>query len=161
MIPKESKFKIRSLHVSDAQEVTSIYNFSLDFLSRNEPISQDKVKELIRKNKDFFIGTFLGKQLVGHLLLTKKDGGNKILDIGIVIHSNYQRKGIGTLLIKKALDIANLSDYRKIEAEILEDNHTSIKFFKKNGFRTVGKSDRTIVKNDREINLIKCEHSLD
>jgi len=158
---KTEKFKIRYLRFSDAREAADIYNSSLPSLSRNEPISQEKMEELIKRNdKRFFIGLFLNKRLVGHLLLIVKDGKSKVLDIGIVIHPEYQGRGLGLLLLRKAVDIAKIKGYKKILAEILEYNNNSISFFKKNGFRIVGESDRRITKNGREVRLLKCEYSL-
>jgi len=159
---KTKKIKIRYLRFSDAQEATDIYNSSLLSLSRNEPISQEKMRELIEKsNKKFFIGLFSDNQLMGHLLLIAKNDKIKALDIGIVIHSEYQRRGFGCILLKKALAIANANGYKKIIAEILEYNNNSISFFEKNRFEIMGKSDRKIIKDGKKIELLRYEYVLD
>ena len=158
----KEKIKIRYLRFLDAQEATDIYNSSLLSLSRNEPISQEKMRELIEKSsKKFFIGLFSDNQLVGHLLLVAKNDESKALDIGIVIHSEYQRKGLGYIFLKKALAIAKANGYKKVIAEILEHNNNSISFFKKNGFKITGKSDRKIIKDGKKIELLKYEYILD
>lgn len=159
---KEVKTMIRYLRFSDTRQAVEIYNQSLKFLSRNEPISEEKMRELIRKSKKrFFIGAFLNKKMIGHLLLTADAKEKGVLNIGIVIHPDYQGIGMGTILIKKAFEIAKSKGYRKIIAEILENNSNSIRFFKKNGFRVVGLSDRIIIKGKKKVRVVKCEFCLE
>lgn len=150
--------KIKHLSISDAKRAAEIYNQSLRYLSREKEIGEEKMKELIKKNQEFFFGAFLNNLLVGHLLLRKE--GEKGLDIGIVIDPKYQKKKIGSRLIKKAIKIARVKNYKKLVVDVLEYNSPAIKFFEKNGFKKTGFSKRTIVKNGKKTKLLRYTYNL-
>lgn len=152
------EIKIKPLSTSDAERAAEIYNQSLQYLSREKEISEEKMKEFITENKEFFLGAYLNNLLVGHLLLKKE--GEKGLDIGIVIDPKYQGKKIGSRLIKKGIKLARSKNYKKLVVDILEYNSLAIKFFEKNGFKKTGFSKRTIVKKGKKTKLLRYAYNL-
>ena len=55
--------------------------------------------------------------------------------ISIAVHPQYRRKGIGTRLLRKAMDTSHL---QKVWAEVRRSNLTAQSFYSKLEFKTVG-----------------------
>lgn len=54
--------------------------------------------------------------------------------VGIAIKEGFQRKGIGTKLLKSLIKIANNHQVQTLSLEVDEKNEKAIKFYKKIGF---------------------------
>lgn len=150
--------KIKPLSLSDAKKAAEIYNQSLQYLSREKEINEEKMEEFIKKNREFFLGAYLNNRLVGHLLLRTE--WKKGLDIGIVINPKHQGKKIGSRLIKKGIKLARSNNYKKLVVDILEYNLPAIRFFEKNGFKKIGVSKRVIFKKGKKIRLLRYAYNL-
>lgn len=151
------EIKIRPLSISDAKRAAKIYNQSLQYLSREKEISEEKMTKFIKKAESF-LGAYLNNLLVGHLILRKKRKAG--LDIGMVIDPKYQRKKIGSHLIERGIELARSKNYKKLVVDILEYNLPAIKFFEKNRFKKIGLSKRTIIKKGKKTKLLRYAYSL-
>lgn len=59
--------------------------------------------------------------------------------IGLVVHDAYQRKGIGSALMKAALDLSdNWLQLTRLELTVFTDNAVAIALYKKFGFQIEG-----------------------
>ena len=109
-----------------------------------------EVKKLIPKLKEFFERTpddedqlcLLAKsegKVVGFLGI-HRFGRSKphIGDVGIMIHPDYQRKGIGTKLLKAGTKLAREKGFMRLEADTLAAN----KAMRKLGFNLKGQGGR-------------------
>jgi len=67
---KKESFKIVVLKEDNAKEAAEIYNFSLQFLARDEPISKEKMEELIERKNNVLLGLFFEHRLIGHSILS-------------------------------------------------------------------------------------------
>lgn len=66
--------------------------------------------------------------------------GEEALEIErIYIRNNYQKHGLGSLLLNKAIEIAMECNKKKIWLGVWEKNKNAIAFYKKKGFVQTGK----------------------
>ena len=73
-------------------------------------------------------------------------------EVGIMTHPDYQRKGIGTKLLKAAIRLAGKKGYRRLEANTLATNVAMRKIAQKAGFKLEGIRKMRIRKNDQYLN---------
>ena len=100
-------------------------------------------EQLSRGDRIFFIIRSEGIiEPVGYLYLDIAGDGSNIIETGHGVNSIFKGKGIGTQLIKYALEYtqSNLKDIRIIEGWIMEDNIGSIKNVLKNGYKDTGEN---------------------
>jgi putative acetyltransferase len=59
--------------------------------------------------------------------------------LGMVVHDKWQSKGVGTALMKAAVDLAdNWLDLSRLELTVYTDNEPAMRLYKKLGFRDGG-----------------------
>ncbi len=96
-------------------DVASIYFVNEQaFQQPNEAQLVDK----LRKNVDFYLSlvAVLDNQIIGHIFLSPVtlDNDNTFKGLGLAplgVLPNYQNKGIGSALVKKALELAKQTEY--------------------------------------------------
>lgn len=54
--------------------------------------------------------------------------------IGIAVDNNYQKKGIGSMLLQKVIEEAKLNNIKSLSLEVDEKNEKAINFYKNKGF---------------------------
>jgi RimJ/RimL family protein N-acetyltransferase len=59
-------------------------------------------------------------------------------EIAITVHDDFQRRGLGTFLLKLLARLAQAEGIRRFEAEVLASNHKMLKLFKKVAPRSTG-----------------------
>ncbi|MEK7635725.1 MAG: GNAT family N-acetyltransferase [Patescibacteria group bacterium] len=93
---------------------------------------------MLKSNKDHHFIIIFNRKLIGNVSLT--DRGKGIFEIHIVIgEKQYQGKGIGTIAIKKVLNIAfNKLKYSKAYLEVRPDNERAIRAYKNCGLKEKG-----------------------
>lgn len=57
--------------------------------------------------------------------------------IDFIVHINHRKKGIGSLLIEKMVEISKQNNCKSISLEVKSTNKPAILFYKKNGFNVV------------------------
>lgn len=68
--------------------------------------------------------------------------------VGIMVHKDYQGKGVGTALMKAIIDIAdNWLMLVRVELTVFADNEKAIHLYEKLGFRTEGKKEKAAIRN--------------
>jgi len=101
-------------------------------------------KELSNPSSCFFFLHYYDK-VAGYLKLNigkaqTEDMGKEALEIErIYIKSNFQKKGLGSVLLNKALEIAEDLNKEKIWLGVWEKNINAIDFYSKSGFIQTGK----------------------
>jgi len=94
--------------------------------------SQNQIKSILsNKNYDVIL-CYENKNLVGYCILLKSDKID-IDKIGIV--PEYQKNGFGT----KIIDMLKEKYKKQLILEVSENNLKAISFYKKNGFKIIGK----------------------
>jgi Acetyltransferases len=92
----------------------------------------EEIKEFFDKNKDNFYLLTNNEELIGSVLIVE----NYIQSL--CINKQYQRKGLGTKLIRYAINQLLINTkYEYVELNILPGNTEAEKFYKKIGFKEV------------------------
>lgn len=60
-----------------------------------------------------------------------------------VVRDDFQRKGLGTKLMKYMFAVALLRGFKKVYLEVKKDNDIAISFFKRMGYKTVEEKEYT------------------
>ena len=139
------QFRVRALEPNDRAGLLSA-------------VSQSSAKSLYRR---FFspkrslteeeVAYFMNVDFVGHVALVAEleedgrgvviGGGRYILvepgkaEVAFVVVDRYQNQGVGTALIRHLVEIARHVGLKELTAEVLADNFSMLKVFKKSGLR--------------------------
>lgn len=108
-----------------------------------QAFNHDKMRDELSDINSAFYFLFADKELAGYLKLNEEDAQTDINDPQsieierIYVAKEYQGKGLGNILMNKALSIAN--DRRKsyVWLGVWEKNKNGIQFYKKHGFYKV------------------------
>jgi putative acetyltransferase len=78
--------------------------------------------------------------IVGSLFIGPMQGRRRhVASIGMGVHDDFRGRGVGSALMKAALDLAdNWLDIRRIELTVFTDNDDAIRLYERNGFVTEG-----------------------
>lgn len=75
-------------------------------------------------------------------------------EIGIMVHADYQSKGIGRALMEALLDVAdNYLMLHRVELEVYKDNEKAIKLYKSLGFQMEGEKRDAVIRNGEYTNI--------
>ncbi len=148
--------KIKTCTLEDLQTLQeiSIKTFNDTFKEQNSPenmksylesafnLNQLK-KELSNIYSQFFF-VYLNNEVAGYLKINineaqSEDMGDESLEIErIYIQNNFQKHGLGKLLLNKAIEVAMELNKKKIWLGVWEENENAIAFYKKMGFVQTG-----------------------
>jgi RimJ/RimL family protein N-acetyltransferase len=91
------------------------------------------------------------ERVVGHLQMYKfpYERRKGVLDLFIYIHQDFQNAGLGTLMMKRAIEFAREAGFHRVGLTVVADNHRAIKVYEKVGFKTEGTRRDTFYGDDR------------
>lgn len=105
--------------------------------------------EFNQKTRKYFVSVDKNNKPVGYVgVFDSLDDYNII---GIAVDKNYQKKGIGSMLIKKVIDIAKQNNVKTLSLEVDEKNTTAINFYKNKGFEVTNIRKKYYKDNDAYI----------
>ena len=92
----------------------------------------------------------LEERIVGHLRLfripfERRKGVGEVL---IYIHQDFQNLGLGTRMMRKAIELAKEQGFHRIGLTVVADNHSAIKVYEKVGFKKEGIARETFYGDD-------------
>ncbi len=92
----------------------------------------------------------LEERIVGHLRLfripfERRKGVGEVL---IYIHQDFQNLGLGTRMMRKAIELAKEQGFHRIGLTVVADNHNAIKVYEKVGFKKEGVARETFYGDD-------------
>ena len=144
---------IRDGKIKDAEQIANIkienYKktyaniFSDEFLS-NMNIEEEKEKYINGLKNRKVLVYYDDDKILGYIYYGKRKNHKEILPTydgeiyAIYVNINFKNKGIGTQLIKSALNDL-IKECKKIILWCMSDNHESIEFYKKRSFKEVDK----------------------
>ncbi len=100
----------------------------------------EKWKDSFNKETSIIFVAEINNKIVGSVFFLAKEKGRTRhrLSGGWSVHPDYQRRGIGTLLLKTAVKEAKKRGFKRLEAEVAVKNISSWKISKKAGFKIEG-----------------------
>ncbi|OUJ18153.1 Acetyltransferase GNAT family [Methanonatronarchaeum thermophilum] len=125
----KKQIEIRPFNPKDLIQITKIETKVFDQESFHPYIFLE-----YNKPKNTFYVAEIKNQVVGYVIITTRFP-KKAKIISIAIHPNHQSKGIGSKLIKKAINQTKKQGTKKITLEVKKTNNKAIKFYKKHGFQ--------------------------
>lgn len=124
----------------------------------DKEISVERLRKLAKKFADFgvFIVAFSGGVKVGYVAFYCNDNINYRAYISmIVVKTAYQKKGLGTYLLKKAINIAKKNGMQSITLTVCKCNYIARDFYMRNGFEQMGENEGTLYMEKKMISSIE------
>ncbi len=112
--------------ISDTDDISFTLQDEIEFINRQNSSA----------NKLMLLGFLNGKH-VGNCSLDIK-AANRCkhrASIGIALYQKYTRLGIGTIMMKKLIQIARDQNVEQIELDVMTENTAAISLYKKLGFK--------------------------
>lgn len=127
------KVLIRPAREGDLQGVLRV-----EYESFKDPYPLDLLRHLLASNPLSFLVSEVDGKIVGYII-----GTVRWLNIGhilaIAVDPKYRRRGIGTMLMKAAMDYFGKRAVRKVRLEARESNVGARRFYSSLGFSEVGR----------------------
>ncbi len=158
--------KIRQIQPGDGEKFLAL-NLALDNETRFmmlEPDERDDSVEfqaqqiqaiLASPNSMIFVAD-AGEQLAGYIALFggrfRRIRHSAHIVIGIL--KEYRGRGLGSKLMKAALDWAKTSNITRLELTVVEDNKAAISLYKKHDFKEEGRKINSLLIDGKYINEI-------
>ena len=145
--------KIRDIEIEDYKEISKIRKIPgvMENILSNKYEEEESIKEKIvnmGKNQYWYVAEENGKViglgiLMNHGNLRKKHVGV----ITLMVNSDYQNKGIGSLLMDKLINLSESLNIIRLELCVFRDNYKAINLYKKFGFKEEGIKVKSALKN--------------
>lgn len=152
--------KIRDIKIEDYKEISKIRK--MPGVMENILSNKDEEEELIKKkiinrgkNQYWYVVEEDGKViglgiLMNHGNLRKKHVGV----ITLMVNSDYQNKGVGSLLMDKLINLSESLNIIRLELCVFRDNYKAINLYKKFGFKEEGIKVKSALKNGEYIDEV-------
>lgn len=112
---------ILNIKANDVNKLKNIYNFN------SHPLFRDSIGPDIAKGKKVVFASFDNDFLTGAITLNIEE--SNIYLNNLIVDKNYRNKGIGSLLVKKAIDYAIKNDFSSIKLNVREDNDAALNIY--------------------------------
>ena len=152
--------RIRDIKIEDYKEIGKIRKMPgvMENILSNKDEEEELIKEKIinrGKNQYWYVAEENGKViglgiLMNHGNLRKKHVGV----ITLMVNSDYQNKGIGSLLMDKLINLSESLNIIRLELCVFRDNYKAINLYKKFGFKEEGIKVKSALKNGEYIDEI-------
>ena len=128
---KPINISFKELNTEFDQEISLIESR----IHRN-PWSQEQIKESFQNKNNLVIGVFNQDELIGYCFILIAQTEAEILNIAIDI--NFQRKGLGEILLKECFERLKSQQAKNLFLEVRQSNHAAKNLYSKIGFKTIG-----------------------
>ena len=119
-----------------------------DRLTRICFIDYDREMALVAEHTDPDTGE---REIMGVSRLSRHGASPDEAEFSVLVSDRFQRRGVGTLLVGRILEVGRAEDLRRITAEILFDNRPMQDISKKLGFRLRRDTEDMVVKADLDL----------
>lgn len=151
---------IRDIEIEDYKEISKIRKMPgvMENILSNKDEEEESIKEKIinmGKNQYWYVAEENGKViglgiLMNHGNLRKKH----VRVITLMVNSDYQNKGVGSLLMDKLINLSESINIIRLELCVFRDNYKAINLYKKFGFKEEGIKVKSALKNGEYIDEI-------
>jgi phosphinothricin acetyltransferase len=147
---------------NDLDKVLEIYQEGLDSnLAACQSCAPDKKEFDENHLKECRIVAELNSKIIGWAALTSVSSNcvfSGVAEVSVYISEEYRHKGIGKILLQKIISISEENGIWTLEAEIMQENISSLALCIKCGFRLVGYKEKIAQNNNGQwINIILME----
>ncbi|EPB9413135.1 N-acetyltransferase family protein [Clostridium perfringens] len=152
--------RIRDIKIEDYKEISKIRKMPsvMENILSNKDEKEELIKEKIinrGKNQYWYVAEENGKViglgiLMNHGNLRRKHVGV----ITLMVNSDYQNKGIGSLLMDKLINLSESLNIIRLELCVFRDNYKAINLYKKFGFKEEGIKIKSALKNGEYVDEI-------
>lgn len=152
--------RIRDIKIDDYKEISKIRKMPgvMENILSNKDEEEELIKEKIinrGKNQYWYVAEENGKViglgiLMNHGNLRRKHVGV----ITLMVNSDYQNKGVGSLLMDKLINLSESLNIIRLELCVFRDNYKAINLYKKFGFKEEGIKVKSALKNGEYIDEI-------
>ncbi|EGS9999372.1 GNAT family N-acetyltransferase [Clostridium perfringens] len=152
--------RIRDIKIEDYKEISKIRKMPgvMENILSNKDEEEELIKEKIinrGKNQYWYVAEENGKViglgiLMNHGNLRKKHVGV----ITLMVNSDYQNKGVGSLLMDKLINLSESLNIIRLELCVFRDNYKAINLYKKFGFTEEGIKVKSALKNGEYVDEI-------
>lgn len=152
--------KIRDIKIEDYKEISKIRKMPgvMENILSNKDEEEELIKEKIinkGKNQYWYVAEENGKViglgiLMNHGNLRKKHVGV----ITLMVNSDYQNKGVGSLLMDKLINLSESFNIIRLELCVFRDNYKAINLYNKFGFKEEGIKVKSALKNGEYIDEV-------
>ncbi|EPB8148033.1 N-acetyltransferase family protein [Clostridium perfringens] len=152
--------RIRDIKIEDYKEISKIRKMPgvMENILSNKDEEEELIKEKIinrGKNQYWYVAEENGKViglgiLMNHGNLRRKHVGV----ITLMVNSDYQNKGVGSLLMDKLINLSESLNIIRLELCVFRDNYKVINLYKKFGFKEEGIKVKSALKNGEYIDEI-------
>lgn len=119
---------VRSVIPDDIYTVLNLENQNFDY-----PYPPEIINFLYECYRDTFLVVENKEEVIGFVIgITQKDEGHILV---IAIRDDYKKKGIGTFLMKKLMEIYEKKGIKKLKLEVRVSNVPAISMYKRLGFK--------------------------
>lgn len=158
--------EIRSLDLPDFEElfglVSGVYDdtpLSMWFEKKPERegfrlIFRAKIEGIVMRNVVDLVAIENGK-MIGECEIVRRKGEIGVL--GLIVSKEWRRKGVGSRLLAKAMEMAKTVGMSRLRAEVAEENSSAVIFLAKKGFSMNGTMPRDTAMGVRRISLMLRE----
>jgi acetyltransferase len=91
------------------------------------------------------------REILGVSRLSRRGAVPDEAEFSVLVSDRFQRRGVGTLLVGRILEVGRAEDLRRITAEILFDNRPMQSISKKLGFHLRRDTEEMVVKADLDL----------
>jgi putative acetyltransferase len=142
--PREADLVIRAMRQSDAEGLNALQNLpGFRFGTLRLPYqSVEDARKFIERQAAGHLGivALVEDRIVGSAGLERLTGRRSHAGyLGMGVHDDYTRRGIGTALLRAVLDTAdNWMNLTRLELTVFVDNAPAIALYERHGFETEG-----------------------
>jgi len=103
-----------------------------------------------------------GGRIVGRLSIARDQhaASRHVADLGLMVAASYRRRGIGTALLRAAVEWARTSGVRKLELHVFPYNEAAIALYEQFGFVQEGYRRAHYRRGDEYVDAILMAYSL-
>ncbi|UCD92913.1 MAG: GNAT family N-acetyltransferase [Methanobacteriota archaeon] len=124
--------EIRQLQIDDFEMMNKVWEDSgLSYRPEGRD-GKDEIERQISEFGDLFLGAFDGEELIGLVIGT--DDGRKGWINRLAVSPEYQRRGVGTALVRELESAFHRRNKRIISILVELPNEASMSFFQKVGY---------------------------
>lgn len=153
---------IRVVKKNDCRQLLDFINSIIkedDFIIKTKKLTFKEEKQWLKKeikdileNKGILICALVDSKIVGTCSIFKEEGRlSHIGKLGISIRKEYGGEGIGSVLMKEALELAKQLGIKIVCLSVFETNKIALNFYKKFGFKIYGRLPKGVLRRGKYI----------